>query len=636
VPVKSLEREKIMKQLLKKAMFTSILLAAVLGLASESHACSYPGLQGCVIPTDVSRCLTPTNDNQCVANKQGSYPLYDRNTNTLVEGCYTDKFVRFANLPANRSCAAVANAPIRVEIYYQTICSDGRPKCLSGSDVNVFPIIKADTTVSSIKMILPEQTNQPVSLKNTSQSNASKSFCSTLAGNGYVYNAVTKQCDISVETQCSLLGMEYDVTNNKCISDLCTASVCTLAVTDKVCKGYTINPAGLSCACKGTATTSDQNGASCAENLTVSSIFLSDTTSCAIMSDKTVKCWGYNALGQIGDGTLVTRSTPVKVTGISNAVQGSGGRDGNCIVNTGGQIQCWGNGPNFNTGTGAPYTLPGVTDAVEVAVTKYSACYRNTSNRVYCWGRGNDGQLGNGAWVSSATPVQVVDDGWTPITATKISISDTSNGTDYETHACARITDGRVLCWGHDGNGAIGYGDGGYNSKERAQEFSSAGSGTSDFSTGRDSTCVVRGDGRINCSGNLNTIHDRYEYPQWISGMDSLAKVAAGDSFFCGITLAGEIKCRGRNDFGQMGRGVVGGQATPGWGVTYSGTSFQSNGEPIPSLYSVSEIQAGAHHACALSADKTVRCWGRNSGTAAGAVGDGTTTNRGSPTLVGI
>lgn len=230
---------------------------------SFAAACNYPNLQGCTVPADVAACLNPTNDTPCVGNKQGIYPLFNRSANKLVEGCYNDKFARIADLPASRSCAALPNSPIRVELYYQTICSDGRPTCLNGSDVSISPIIKADAVVGSIKMNLAEQSIQPVSLKNTSQTNASKSFCSSLYGNGYIYNSTTKQCDISVETQCSLLGMEFDVTNNKCISDLCSAADCTPAVTEKVCKGYTVNPSGKSCACKGTATILDGNGSRC-------------------------------------------------------------------------------------------------------------------------------------------------------------------------------------------------------------------------------------------------------------------------------------------------------------------------------------------------------------------------------------
>jgi len=39
-----------------------------------------------------------------------------------------------------------------------------------------------------------------------------------------------------------------------------------------------------------------------------------------VLSDGTARCWGYNYYGQLGDGTIVDKSTPVTVLGLSNAV----------------------------------------------------------------------------------------------------------------------------------------------------------------------------------------------------------------------------------------------------------------------------------------------------------------------------
>jgi len=49
------------------------------------------------------------------------------------------------------------------------------------------------------------------------------------------------------------------------------------------------------------------------------SIALGGSHSCALLTDGTMKCWGYNGYGQLGDGTTTDRTTPVEVSGITTA-----------------------------------------------------------------------------------------------------------------------------------------------------------------------------------------------------------------------------------------------------------------------------------------------------------------------------
>ena len=64
--------------------------------------------------------------------------------------------------------------------------------------------------------------------------------------------------------------------------------------------------------------------------------------SCARLTDGSVKCWGSNAYGLLGDNTTTDRHTPVAVQGISNATAITAGDFHNCARLTDGSVKCWG------------------------------------------------------------------------------------------------------------------------------------------------------------------------------------------------------------------------------------------------------------------------------------------------------
>lgn len=74
----------------------------------------------------------------------------------------------------------------------------------------------------------------------------------------------------------------------------------------------------------------------------VAAIATSNANACAVLSDGTVACWGSNTYGQLGDGTNITKSTPVLVSGISTAISVVLGGYHVCALLVGGTIKCWG------------------------------------------------------------------------------------------------------------------------------------------------------------------------------------------------------------------------------------------------------------------------------------------------------
>src|SRR5947208_2205757 len=94
---------------------------------------------------------------------------------------------------------------------------------------------------------------------------------------------------------------------------------------------------------------------------------------CHVVNDGTVRCWGNNGFGQLGDGTTTGRLTPVTVSGLTNAVAIAGGSNHTCALLAGGTARCWGDngfgqlGDGTTTNLLTPVTVSGLTNAVAIA-----------------------------------------------------------------------------------------------------------------------------------------------------------------------------------------------------------------------------------------------------------------------------
>lgn len=177
--------------------------------------------------------------------------------------------------------------------------------------------------------------------------------------------------------------------------------------------------------------------------------------SCALTTAGGVKCWGANYSGQLGNGTTVSSSTPVNVSGLaSGATQISAGQLHTCASTSTGAAKCWGDSDNGQLGDGSttysatPVNVTGLSTGVShVSAGGDHTCAVTTTGGVKCWGYGYYGQLGAGNTDSTVAPVDVVG-----LTSGATSVS--SGG--YFT--CAVTSAGGAKCWGANGNGRLGNG----------------------------------------------------------------------------------------------------------------------------------------------------------------------------------
>jgi len=73
---------------------------------------------------------------------------------------------------------------------------------------------------------------------------------------------------------------------------------------------------------------------------------------CALLSNATIQCWGYNFYGNLGNGTTTDSSQPTAVVDVSNAVAIAAGGGHTCTLLMEGSIQCWGGNAYGELGVG--------------------------------------------------------------------------------------------------------------------------------------------------------------------------------------------------------------------------------------------------------------------------------------------
>ncbi len=319
----------------------------------------------------------------------------------------------------------------------------------------------------------------------------------------------------------------------------------------------------------------------------VSEVALGDRHTCARRNDGSVSCWGRDADWQLGDGQMKDSATPISVMGLQSAAGIALGNRFSCALKTDGTVLCWGYnyyGQVGNTAACAggsfgqkPTAVMGLTSVAQLAIGGGEhSCVRKSDGTVHCWGGNSSGQLG----ASSASSCSGVQFSSQPLAVSALTAV---GAIAVGGHSCVLKLDSTVSCWGDN-------------------LFAQLGAVSND-------TC----NGTQPCS----------KTPIAVQGLSSVAQVSAGGAHTCARLKDGTVMCWGANQYGQLGA-----QSSDS---CFNSTPCSKKPVSVPGLSSVVDIAVGGNHTCARKIDGGVLCWGWNE---FGQLGDGTTQDRITPTLV--
>ena len=323
------------------------------------------------------------------------------------------------------------------------------------------------------------------------------------------------------------------------------------------------------------------------------------THNCALTPNGGVICWGTNFNGELGTGTMGDASNPNIVGGLPKISAVTTGDDHSCALDDTGQAWCWGSNHHGQLGLGysdapggwavaVPTRVTGDLHLVSLTAGAEHTCGLDPSGTAYCWGHNGYGQTGYPSPVVGGSPVVVPGNlQFTTITAASY-------------YNCGLDTGGRVYCWGNY------YGPAGFVGFHNTPTLVSDTTRFRSIDGGAYQACGVTYDNDAYCWGSdrwgsLGVSADTVQQsatPKRVMGGYKFSSVSAGDFFSCGIRLDGRAMCWGFGHSGELG----------------NGTSFDAV-SPVPVQVSGDltfvSISAGGSHACAITTDGQVYCWGR-------------------------
>lgn len=373
-------------------------------------------------------------------------------------------------------------------------------------------------------------------------------------------------------------------------------------------------------------------------------IELGDEHSCALFQSGRVRCWGGNAVGQLGLGHTDDCSEidpyelpTVELGGRATAL--TAGTDHACALLQDGHVRCWGGNQHGELGLGhqepvgddeeptaqwAEVPLAG--PAVKIDAGGDSTCALLDDGKLRCWGDNTFGQLGLG---------HKKDIGDTELPTDKnalLPLKDIKLVAMADEHACAATKSERMHCWGHNDKSQLGIGH-----RKDIGDDEPLGDTTSLLIINEDQVAFLfdaidadhshtalqkttpQSSGNNRWSVHIWGDSEYFAFGVWfivdpehtlmtyggIALPDGILSVSAGEFGTCGVSKSETLHCWGVAPHGEPGLGNL---EPAGAHLLATVPLGQGLGEPFVPV----QVAAGAWHVCVLGRNSEVKCWGDN------------------------
>jgi len=343
--------------------------------------------------------------------------------------------------------------------------------------------------------------------------------------------------------------------------------------------------------------------------------------SCALATGGGVKCWGDNSYGALGNPVVDIFDVAVPVTSISGATAVSvGGRHSCALLAAGGTVRCWGANTDGQLGNGTktdssvPVAVSGLTGVIALDAGSDFTCALLASGGIRCWGRNSAGQLGTGTTTGSSVPVPVLAAATPPTPLTGVIALSAG-----PTHVCAVPANRTLKCWGANASGQLGNGT---TTGSRLPVPVTGLTGVIDVAAGSGTSCAVIANRTAKCWGSNSS--GTFGNGTWLNdstvpvpaavGLTGIVRLDVAQYNACAVLADATARCWGFNGSGQLGNNLP--------CVPYSTPSNCDSLVPskVSGLTGAVSVSIGAAYACAFLVGSTAKCWGLNTG---GQLGNG-------------